>query len=263
MKVHSLRIVWLAVGLTSLSVPHLVRADNRAPFCKPQESGTSCAVKIINSNNAALLPVAVHLLKGEPKRSPDTAFNLGLLHMVGKGVKKDESQAAALFEEAANLGHSQAALNLAQLNMAGVPRYDVTAALRWFRVAADGGNLVAAHNLGLILLEGTLAPRDIASGIKYSEFAARAGHEGAAFNLGQLYLYGKGVRTDYSLAREWFEKAARKGHPASQAKLALMYARGLGVQQDQAMFKQWLLKAARGGDENAMAAAKSMNLPIN
>jgi TPR repeat protein len=106
-------------------------------------------------------------------------------------------------------------------------------AAKWFRKAADQGNIEAMFRLARIVSEG-------AQGIKKSpelaaklyESAARQGHVEAQNWLGYSYQHGLGIQQSDASAVEWYKKAADAGLAVGQNNLGLMYLNGKGVPRD-------------------------------
>ncbi len=91
----------------------------------------------------------------------------------------------------------------------GVPRDDVEAA-RWFRSAADKGNAAAALNLGNMYADGSGVPQDYAEAAKWYRRAADRGDPQAQYNLGLAYAKGEGVQQDNVSAHAWFNISASR-----------------------------------------------------
>src|SRR5690606_21958657 len=78
------------------------------------------------------------LEKGLAQKEPLAQREVGLLHLEGKGVARDETRAAQLLRAAAEQGDGEAQYRLALLYGAGrgVPK-DESAGLEWMKKAAD------------------------------------------------------------------------------------------------------------------------------
>ncbi len=91
----------------------------------------------------------------------------------------------------------------------GVPRDDVEAA-RWFRSAAEHGNAAAQLNLGNMYADGNGVPQDYTEAAKWYRLAADRGDPQAQYNLGLAYAQGQGVPQDNISAHMWFNLAASR-----------------------------------------------------
>lgn len=106
----------------------------------------------------------------------DSQFELGCAYLAGRGTEKDE-----------------------------------TAAVHWFRIAAELNHLDARYNLGVLLMKGRGTAQDMAAAADCFRIAAEKGHEKAQLALCRCYTHGLGVPKDKVEAIEWCEKAAKQG----------------------------------------------------
>lgn len=90
----------------------------------------------------------------------------------------------------------------------GVPRDDAEAA-RWIRTAAEQGYAPAQYNLGLLHFRNRGVPGTDAEAARWYAAAARQGYAPAQAGLGYLHIYGAGVERDSVLAYMWLELAFR------------------------------------------------------
>jgi len=87
--------------------------------------------------------------------------------------------------------------------------------IRWFRLAAEDGDLTAQQALGSIYEKGDesieLLP-DHQEALRLYKSAALQGLQSAQYELGRRYHKGKcGVKVDFVEARRWFKLAADQG----------------------------------------------------
>lgn len=116
----------------------------------------------------------------------------------------------------AQAGDARAQLHLAGLyetGASGAPR-DLAAARLWTRRAAERGERVAMHNLGLFLTE---AGRDAEAAVWFRRAADR-GVVDSQYNLGLLYEAGRGVERNLREAYRWFTVAANAGDGGAREK---------------------------------------------
>ncbi len=92
---------------------------------------------------------------------------------------------------------------------------DPKEAVRWYRLAAEGGHVLAQHNLGNAYAEGRGLPKDESQAVLWWERAAQAGDAIPALRLGEAYERGVGVPVDLERAGEWYEQAAARGNQAA------------------------------------------------
>jgi TPR repeat protein len=182
----------------------------------------------------------------------DAQTALGAMYTTGKGVPRDDAEAAKWFRMAADQGNAdaQTALGAMYTTGKGVPRDDAEAA-KWFRMAADQGNADAQAQLGIVYSEGYGVERDYAEAAKWFRMAADQGNAFAQTVLGFIFGVGKGVPRDDAESAKWFRMAADQGNANAQAALGGMYGSGKGVPQDYVSAHMWFALAAAGGNKDA------------
>lgn len=94
----------------------------------------------------------------------------------------------------------------------GVVRDEAEAAV-WLGRAAEAGMTEAQVMLGELYLTGRGVPRDHQLAKSWFLRAVPAGHAGAMFALGVLHGGEHDIETDCEKARRWFAQAAEHGHP--------------------------------------------------
>lgn len=102
---------------------------------------------------------------------------------------------------------AQSLLGLILRTGRGVPK-DENEAAKWFRRAADQGDNIAQFELGFMYSTGRGVPQNFPEGLKWYRLAADGGNPKAQFNLGVMYFNGKGVPESNVIAHMWFNLAA-------------------------------------------------------
>jgi len=74
---------------------------------------------------------------------------------------------------------------------------------KWFRLAAEQGEVSAQFYMGVFYQEGLGVSKDIKESIKWYRLAAEQGYAAAQIRLGRAYAHGKGVIEDKILAYMW------------------------------------------------------------
>ena len=74
---------------------------------------------------------------------------------------------------------------------------DFETALKEWKPLAEGGNIVAQHNLGMMYRNGWGVSRDYKEAVRWYKLSAKQGYADAQFNLGVIYHEGKAVPQDY------------------------------------------------------------------
>jgi transglutaminase-like putative cysteine protease len=101
-------------------------------------------------------------------------------------------------------------------NGRGVTRDD-TAAVAWFRKAAERGNAFGQVNLGYMYQEGRGVPKDDTEAATWYRKSAEQGNIGGEHNLGLMYRDGRGIGQNHSEAARWLRKAAEQGDTRAKA----------------------------------------------
>lgn len=150
------------------------------------------------------------------------------------------------FEVAADKGHAQAALELADAYYNG---HSLEAAIKWYTVAAELGLAEAQFRLAWCLMESS--PPQNETAVKWLSMAAKQAHPVAAYDLAVCYLSGRGVPRDAASAVYWLKQSATTDYPAAVRRLAFCYRDGTGVPQDIATAVRLFSQAANAGDPEA------------
>ena len=189
---------------------------------------------------------------------------LGVMYENGRGVPRNDAQAASWYRKAANAGDARgmSSLGFLYMNGRGVPRNDAQA-VSWSRKAADAGDARGMSNLGVLYMNGQGVPRDYARAVNWYRKAADAGYAPAMTNLGDMYASGRGVPRDdvqaaswYRKAAAWYRQAAEAGDAHAMTNLGDMYGNGRGVPRDDAQAANWYRKAAEAGFAGARESLK-------
>jgi TPR repeat protein len=101
--------------------------------------------------------------------------------------------------------------------------------LKWYRKAAENGQVEAQYRLGFIYEQGRGVPVNYVESASWWRKAADQGHAGAQFSLGYCYGRGEGVPRNPSEAAKWFRKSADQGNTSAYLFLGYAYERGQGV----------------------------------
>jgi localization factor PodJL len=137
----------------------------------------------------------------------------------GRGMAKDMTIAARLFERASQAGLPPAQERFAMMHTKGegVP-LDFKQAAFWYERAALGGNIRAMHNLATLLASGQNGKPDYAAALRWYGEAAESGLRDSQYNVGILLAGGIGAKPDLSKAFQWFSLAAEQGHAEAARK---------------------------------------------
>lgn len=173
----------------------------------------------------------------------EALYRLALAHSQGRGVPRDDAQAALWYRRAAVHGYVPARSALGRIydEGKGVPR-SPSKAMKWYRLAAQRGDIAAQLALGLIYDTGRGVPQNDWQAVKWYGFAAEKGNATAQNNLGLIYARGRGVAQDYGQAYLWLSLAAELGHvSAAKSRDAIAQNMTPGeIEQTRELVRTWL-----------------------
>jgi tetratricopeptide (TPR) repeat protein len=153
----------------------------------------------------------------KPKVIPAQLYKTAVeLHRQGK-----PEQARTLFQQAADLGNTDAMVELAET-------YSTSAAdaLRWFQKAADAGNSQAMLSLGGLYLVGSDAvAQSDEEAARWFQKAVDKKNPSGMYNLAGLYEEGRGVPRDAEKAKQLYREAAALGNTLAETRLTEMGAK--------------------------------------
>ncbi|KAI1764760.1 HCP-like protein [Hypoxylon sp. FL1150] len=148
-------------------------------------------------------------------------YHLGTMYETGYGddIFKDESYAAELFTQAAELGHPEASFRMGD--------------------AYEHGRLNC--------------PRDPALSVHFYTGAAERDHPAAMMGLCAWYMVGAApiLEKDEEEAYEWARRSAELGFVKAQYAVGYFTEMGIGCRRDILEANVWYVKAADAGDERA------------
>lgn len=148
---------------------------------------------------------------------PNGQFNAGLIYQEGKGLPVDLAKASDLYMHAAQQGHTQAMVQLADIYLNS---HDYEKALAWYKEAADRDDRNALYHLGLLSETGVATKLDYPDAVKYYQQAADKGNANAKLALARMYQYGLGVNKDVQEAAKLYKELAAEDNAYAQYQLA-------------------------------------------
>jgi uncharacterized protein len=185
------------------------------------------------------------------------SIGIGWLISAGTAVERDQNQAAAWFQLAAEQGHPNAfaAIGHRYARGLGVDQND-RAAVYWFYMGAARGDTAAMSALGGLYAAGRGVPEDWATAVAWwkkaanwrfvgdayacglgveqdNEQAAAAYRKGdviSSIQLGHMYAGGCTVPPSGDAAAKAYQRAADDGYPEAQIALSRIYLDGQGVE---------------------------------
>jgi TPR repeat protein len=204
---------------------------------------------------------AVHwYLKSAKQGNGKAMFNLGAAYYNGDGVDIDDVASFAWFllaqeagdpaaDEAARRAISEkeaelsaACVKIGQMYETGneLPNNPVEA-LKWYRKAADAGDMETSLKVAKLLLAPGRGPtqEDYAEARKRCEDAAQRNPSGA-YCMALIYRRGIGVAKDPVESTKWLSRAAESGFARAVLELGEAYWKGEGVKPDPVVAYSWV-----------------------
>ena len=171
---------------------------------------------------------------------------------------ENEAEAVKWFRTAAERGDLSAQFNLGNLYEHGRSVQNDGEAIKWYQTAAEQGYAPAQLRLGMIYEQGTGVQPNLEEAIKWYQMAADQEEAGAQYCLGLLYANGRGVPQSDEEAAKWFQMAADQGDADAQYCLGFLYASGRGVPQSDEEAVKWYQAAADQGHAPAQEALQQL-----
>jgi hypothetical protein len=186
-------------------------------------------------------------------------IELAAAYLAGRGVARDEKQAAYWYEKAADSGDPAAQEEIGYFYQAGIGvERDPARAALWFERAVAGGLISAKVNLGVAYVWGLGVHKDPAFAIQLFREAAQKGSGMGACYLGDMYYFGIGVAKSEADAKHWFERGSKLHNIPAKVDLALLLLGQVGQpSRDQAI--RLLREASAGG---SVAAKHQLGLEM-
>lgn len=160
-----------------------------------------------------------------------------------EGPPSSTPRLAQDFKTAADAGDAYAQFRTGVIFEFGVGGFalDAREAIRYYKLAADQGNLKAVTNLAMMYRKGEGIPADASEAVRLFKLAVTEGDMLAATNLGIMYLKGEGIPVDAPEAARLFQMAAAENDAVAGYYLSTMYRDGLGgLPKDEAWAKRLL-----------------------
>jgi TPR repeat protein len=105
-------------------------------------------------------------------------------------------------------------------------------------------------------VSGKGVKRNVAEGVRWYRKAAEQGDVGARYNLGVMYDNGRGVPKNEAEAARWYRKAAEQGLAPAQYNLGVMYDNSQGVPKDDVEAYFWLNLGASSLDDATVRSVR-------
>lgn len=166
--------------------------------------------------------------------NPSAMFSLGSLYEGGHGVEQNNTNALAYYVRADQMGLQQAKYQIgviAEFGRCGVSQsYEVAAKV--YEEASDLGHADAQIQLGGLYERGYGVEKNLDKAFRYYKSASDNDNARAKFLLADCYMNGIGTEKSVTEALSLHHQAAELGHDQSQLILALKYKHGDDVPCD-------------------------------
>ena len=142
--------------------------------------------------------------------------------------------------------------------LAAIKRGDYEAAITLLRPLAENGDVEAQVFLGNLFEFGYGEPVDFVEASRWYRRAAQAGNILAQAKLGRMLAglsdnetFNTGLPRDYPEALDWLTRSAERSNSIAQTALGIMYYGGRGVPRDYVQARMWNILAMRAGNYEA------------
>lgn len=161
---------------------------------------------------------------------------LGMIHRSGVGsiVPKDLDRAFVYFQRAADLGRTEAFIDLAKLLTEEGRQLPVDSALirKWTETAERDHHPGAQYLMGRLFWAGVGVEKDDEEAVRYFRMAADNGVYKAVSHLYELEVFHRPGLVLQGEDLRWAKVAADQKNPEGIHKLGLLYLTGNGVEKD-------------------------------
>jgi len=182
----------------------------------------------------------------------DGQAGLGFMYATGRGVSRDDTEAAKLYKLSSDQGNSQGQANLAGFvatGRGGLTRDDAEA-VRLLKLSADKANAAGQFGLAMMYSQGRGGlSKDDTESAKLLRWSANQGYSAAQAFLGYMTLNGVGgLERDSAEAARLIRASADKGDPIGQAFLGSLCEQGQGgvAQNDIEAIRLYRIAAGKG-----------------
>lgn len=174
---------------------------------------------------------AIALFEQVGDEDPEARFQLGLCHLLGKGVPVNQAVAAQHLLKAAEQQHPDAAYNYGALlyNGIGVPQ-DRQVALSFYTAAAELGSASGQYRMAYAYAQGQEVPEDPDRAIELFTAAAEQEHHIAQINLVRMLL--KHRPDDRAALEKWRERMQASNHATTSETAAILAELAWRLDQD-------------------------------
>lgn len=212
--------------------------------------------------NQRFTPEFVAALRPEAEKGDKAAiFALALVHILDRGVPKDEAESARWVEKAWRAGDVDVTYAVGMMYKNGelYPK-DAVKSYLWVSRAMEMGSPDARYFVAFAKEKGLGIAIDSPSALKLYQEGAAQRHPLSLMRMGFLHREGKIVAKSPQLALEYWTKGAETGDPILQTTLGFCYLRQPEflptaypeMPKDDVEAYKWLTLAAAAGNSQAL-----------
>ena len=193
-------------------------------------------------------------------KDPVADYYLGRLYLYGYGQLKNNDLAMRYFVKSAEKGYLPAVQLMARFSL--MQEKNPEQAARWFKQAADAGDVEAQMYMAAAYLYGLGVKKNTDVASRYYIDAAKSGNATAQFALAENFIDSRNSGNN-KLGLIWLNKSANNGNLRALTKLATLYIDGKLVTKDVAKGTDLLNKAVAQNFAPAMVALGDLALMQN
>lgn len=183
---------------------------------------------------------------------PGSVYAEGMNYFRTFPKEKNIPIAVLLFEEAWNLGCTDALLYLSSIYLKGKGvRKDAEKGMHYLELATEAGSIRASIDYAEHLWKGANIDKDIPHAVAVLK---KLNDSNAFYMLGEIFK----ENMEYEKAFEYYLKGSEGNHVYAQYSVALAYATGQGTKRDMQEAKKWLRSAASLGHGEARHKLKEL-----
>lgn len=189
----------------------------------------------------------------EIKQDPLILYEMGCRHLIGKGVECSDTKAIHYFTLSADLDYVLAEFTVGNMYWKGIglPNPNYILANKYLRKGAEHKHAESARKLGWSFRKGLGVAVDHVQAIKWWKIAEQLDDAVAAYNLFCAYEKGDIVPKDAEIALEYLHRAADLGDPDAQFILGVRCLYGWDVEGTEEVALTYIRAAAGNGLANA------------
>ncbi|NLC24757.1 MAG: hypothetical protein GX776_09895 [Oxalobacter sp.] len=140
-------------------------------------------------------------------------FNLAGMYEKGRGVMQNWNEAYRLYIIGAGIGNANAIARLKELENACVKPTHVQCETFQPETMALYTDTTSLYRIGLTLFDGDGITQSYGQSLRWFRLAANKGDVESQYRMAFIYQNGLGVERDKHMASYWYEIAARNGQP--------------------------------------------------